>query len=376
MIAVIIVNSLITYSTILYTIDSNRITLRHSNPTPGGATHNDTSEEICSSRGHHKWNDDLYRQLSDKADEMPSFAVVLTVNDGFWDFFLNWLHHFNKLLASKTESEQPMLIVIAEDSIIYEKLKSSLALEMRSTIILTGYDEADNSTVFIAENYDSVAYKRLVSSRATHLLNLMCSLGWLGVNGYAEDKESTKAKSKTEGIIIVYSDVDTVWVKDPFFYLLSHMFRTNKTSNAVNTITQQEPNYDILAAVDDHNYNDVRDYYCTGILVISQTGVSISFLNYWEKELQSTPQLNQPIFNSLLRSTTLPVIRHGGLGEIEFAPGRLYFDEWVKRGDLLERQMKNETMVIHNNYIIGHDAKKRRFQEHGLWIANASQIYH
>ena len=124
--------------------------------------------------------------------------------------------------------------------------------------------------------------------------------------------------------------------------------------------------YDILAAIDDHDYGGVSDYYCTGFIVIVQTHASISFLAQWEKELINKPQLNQPIFNTVLRSTKIP-IKHAGLGEIEFAPGRLYFNVWEKEGGIVEKTKKEKTIFVHNNYIVGHDAKKRRFEENGLW---------
>ncbi len=155
-------------------------------------------------------------------------------------------------------------------------------------------------------------------------------------------------------IVIIYSDVDTVWVRDPF--------------QNIQSLIGNDEAFDILAAVDDHDYWCVKDYYCTGFIVIVQSSASISFLSHWEKELQHAPQLNQPIFNTVLRSPILPEIRHGGLGEIEFPSGRLYFDEWVKEGGELERQKKKRSLVVHNNYIVGHDAKRKRFEEHGIWI--------
>lgn len=197
-----------------------------------------------------------------------------------------------------------------------------------------------------AEDYDSVNYKSLVSTRATHLLNLICSL----------EATATSTTNDKKDIVILYSDVDTVLVKDPFPYI-HNMLTSSSTHN-----TQ----YDILAAIDDHNYGGVSDYYCTGFIIIVQTHASISFLTRWEMELITKPQLNQPIFNTVLRSTKIP-IRHGGLGEIEFAPGRLYFNEWVKEGGIGEKMKKEKTIFVHNNYIVGHDAKRRRFEEIGLW---------
>ena len=204
-----------------------------------------------------------------------------------------------------------------------------------------------------------VILQSLVSTRATHLLNLICSLrgpeeSLVGANEAIIANEDAK-----RDIIIVYSDVDTVWLKDPLPYIQAAMM-----------IGDESAPYDLLAAVDDRDYWCVEDYYCTGFLVIAQSSASISFLSHWEKELIYAPQLNQPVFNTVLRSPGLPKIRHGGLGEVEFPPGRLYFDQWSKEGGggELGRRKKAKTVVVHNNYIIGHDAKRKRFEEHGLWI--------
>ena len=203
-----------------------------------------------------------------------------------------------------------------------------------------------------------VILQSLVSTRATHLLNLICSLRRSEEHLVGANEATIANEDAKKDIIIVYSDVDTVWVKDPLPYIQTAMM-----------IGESAP-YDLLAAVDDQDYWCVKDYYCTGFLVIAQTSASISFLSHWEKELKHAPQLNQPIFNTVLRSPELPKIRHGGLGEVEFPPGRLYFDQWAKEGGggELERRKKAKTMVVHNNYIIGHDAKRKRFEEHGLWI--------
>lgn len=361
LIIIIIAQSFLSFSTILSQIDFHRMPLSYDSLSPRTANGTKPSQDICSSRQQHKWRDDLNRYFSEAADGIPPFVVVLTVNTGFWDFFVNWLKHF----YGRAMSDQPLLIIIAEDSAIYEKLQALPRSKTKTRVVLPGYDFANDSASEKAEDYDSESYKSLVSSRATHLLNLMCILEGGGSNEVANETVANGGtKTKKEEMIIVYSDVDTVWLKDPFPYIQMELFGSNNDGNQ----TQQQPKYDILAAVDDHDYHNFTTYYCTGYLVIAQTPASIGFLSRWENELQSNPQLNQPIFNSLLRSTEIPEIRHGGLEEMKFPPGRLYFDEWLKEGMESERQNKMETMVVHNNYIIGHDAKKERFQDQGLWM--------
>ena len=328
---------------------------------------NDNMEisNVClSSPGRYKWRKDLNQYFTKQSTTeggirmLPTYAITLTVNSGYFDFFINW-HHYYIEHTTNNHNNNNILIIIAEDSLIYTKLKAMFHdddVDEGNTIVLPGYDvtttTTNNNQSFMmqnsnAEDYDSIKYKSLVSSRASHLLNLICSL----------EATTTRPTNDKKDIIIIYSDVDTVLVKDPFPYIDNMLSSSSSTSN-----TQ----YDILAAIDDHDYGGVSDYYCTGFIVIVQTHASISFLAQWEKELITKPQLNQPIFNTILRSTKIP-IKHAGLGEIEFAPGRLYFNVWEKEGGIVEKTKKEKTIFVHNNYIVGHDAKKRRFEENGLW---------
>ena len=340
---------------------------------------------VClSSPERNKWRKDLDQyfkkeQSTAAADEkeegkttMPIYAITLTVNSGYFDFFINWHYYYIKHTTSPYNNNN-LLIVIAEDSLIYTKLKAMFDDNDDSmtsnTIVLPGYattTTTNNHSSMMhnsnAEDYDSVNYKSLVSTRATHLLNLICSLDDTTTTATTTATRTTNDK---KDVVIIYSDVDTVLVKDPFPYI-HNMLSSSSSSSSSNT------QYDILAAIDDHNYGGVSDYYCTGFIVIAQTYASISFLVQWEQELISKPQLNQPIFNTILRSTKIP-IRHGGLDENKFAPGRLYFNVWVNEGETGEKTKKEKTIFVHNNYIVGHDAKRKRFEENGLWVNEYSE---
>jgi hypothetical protein len=264
------------------------------------------------------------------------YAVVVTVNMGFYDFFLNWHHHYTKLNlednATPNRNYTTLLVVIAEDTEIYNKL---LSYPFNNTEIILGAN-----SVSYAADYDSVAYKSLVSERASHLLNLICGF-----------QPSARNKTDWNGWIVVYSDIDTVWLQDPIPIIDTTLFRTDGGN------LQKIPKYDILASIDDHTATH-PNYYCTGFLIVASTAHSINFLSQWEQELKS-PRLNQPIFNKLIheQSTT---IRHGFLAEEKFPSGKLFFNT-------TKRETMEEMVVVHNNYIVGREKKRRRFEEYGLW---------
>lgn len=289
----------------------------------------------------------------------------MTVNNGYWDFFVNWHANFHKHVANS--EDKPWLFVIAEDPAIHLKLKKWTGFKPITTIILPGYDSSDSdSAVQEAEDYNTIAYRKLVSSRATHLLDLMCSFEQAKLHGISTDKSATEGKAKKPPVW-VYSDVDTVWRSDPLSYIQKELFGPEGDDSST-----RQPKYDILGAVDDRDFFEVHFhehfevYYCTGFIVTAQTQLAMRFLSSWESELQSNQQLNQPIFNTLLKHSR---VRHGGLDDMKFPPGRLYFDEWTSEGGDSARQKKKDAIVVHNNYIVGHGAKKRRFEEQGLWTA-------
>ena len=53
-------------------------------------------------------------------------------------------------------------------------------------------------------------------------------------------------------------------------------------------------------------------------------------------------------------------LQHIALSDALFPNGKQYFET-------MDKNKKQAVVVVHNNYIIGHDAKKKRFQDNGLW---------
>lgn len=212
----IVVNALMSSTRKLTQIGFHRTTESITSLRATAGVAKNENDDVCSSSiERYRWRDELDRYFEKSNDGMPAFAVVLTVNTGYFDFFVNWYAYYRNY----SEQTNQILIIIAEDAIVHDKLRGLFNSSAITTIILPGYDIANDSALSEAEDYDSVGYKSLVSTRATHLLNLICSLG-----------ATANGDTKT-GITIVYSDVDTVLIKNPFPYI----------QNLIGT-------YDILAA--------------------------------------------------------------------------------------------------------------------------------
>jgi rhamnogalacturonan II specific xylosyltransferase len=242
--------------------------------------------------------------LTSTSDDPSQFYILLTVNDGFFDFFTNWLHYYNKLnLPNK-------VIVIAEDQDAYEKLQK---VQKRYPIII------ENSGLDVpgrAFSYKHPMYNKIVSSRPRRLLP------------HLEMKRN-----------ILYTDTDIVWLKNPFDYI--------------------KGDYDIWLQVDAETHNGFTPYYCTGFFAIMSNDATIDMINKWKTALEGEPTTNQPVFNKVLHKESLS-IRHLDLPRVEFPNGRDYFE-------LFSQVYKDKVVVVHNNFVIGYEEKKERFIKEGLW---------
>ena len=238
---------------------------------------------------------DLVRQVP------PQWTILLTVNDGFYDFFQNWWAHYEQLNMTNA------VVVVAEDDDVHAKLKTNSNITVERPVL----------NITDAHKWRSEGYKAIVSTRAQHVLRHLIA---------GED--------------VLYTDVDTVWKSDP-------------------TVHLDLQTRDIVAQVDSSSYKGKSPYYCTGFMAIFSNAKTIQLMDRWNIELTRKPQLNQPLFHHLLHNQTS--LRHVGLSDELFPSGQQYFVNMVSSN------ATQRVVVVHNNYIQGHDAKKKRFQDFGLW---------
>ena len=140
----------------------------------------------------------------------------------------------------------------------------------------------------------------------------------------------------TGGLALIV-DVDSVWLRDPYPFLVS------------------EDGYDIIGQMDGPNL-------CGGFLLLN--GTSTKVRNLWRDMTQlhseildkGNSQSEQTLLNKMISSNEDNLsVKH--LNVSFFPNGNEYFD------------LKNavDPVVIHNNYIKGIDAKIQRFKDFDLW---------
>ncbi|KAL7475302.1 hypothetical protein ACHAW6_001224 [Cyclotella cf. meneghiniana] len=315
-----------------------------------------TTHELCARRGQRYSFD---RPLCRNHRDGSCVAVVVTINMGFYDFFVNWFRHF------QTSSGDVLLVVVAEDSRVYQKLTSDDLLfpqgrsDARSNIevVLGGGSEGQSTA---AEEFGTEGYRLLVSGRATHLLNVLCGLE---LNHHDQPSMLSsrlwgRHATAAHDWVLIYTDIDALWLRNPIPIVLSALYGPTKRTFQ----------YDILAAIDERNNTmGYNTYYCTGFLVIADSPASIAFLSGWEEALRAEPTFNQPIFNMLLpqqqeqqeEPLPLPLLAYAGLSETQFVSGKFW--------DVADPTDEN-IVVLHNNFVEGKDAKRTRFQDKGLWL--------
>lgn len=159
-----------------------------------------------------------------------------------------------------------------------------------------------------AQNYSSELYKVLVSKRPQYILQLL-----------------------RKGHDIIYADIDSVWLRNPIPFI-------NKT---------------VDFGIQPDGYGSL----CTGFMVIRSNERTIDIIQQWHDHLIKQPKINQRTFNNVMRSNK---VRRASLNSKYFPSGQEFFDRYSDK-------KRRRVVVVHNNWIVGHDAKKMRFQNFSLW---------
>jgi rhamnogalacturonan II specific xylosyltransferase len=92
---------------------------------------------------------------------------------------------------------------------------------------------------------------------------------------------------------------------------------------------------------------------------------TMALMAAWHEALfRLTPgrDVNQYVFNEVLRDQFLSQLRVRVLPAEAFPSGALYFNQnW-------REELAGPPSVVHNNFIIGRERKLRRFKDLGLWL--------
>lgn len=272
----------------------------------------------------------------------PSWIILLTVNDGFFDFFQNWMAHYNRLNITNRDEYDVGIVIVAYDDVVLEKIRyyeKGGGLPPRTIVIPSEASvHTTDSTDF---TYGSLEFKKLMANRANIILGQIAS-----------PKKKNNDDYYRPNLILI--DLDVVLLKDPFPYLIDPIERGE---------------YDMLIQFDrdwQHSptaaRNAHKDTYCAGLFAAANNARILNFMQDWQRELSHQPTMNQRIYNELL--TTNPRnVTYAGLDTELFMSGHFYWTVYANQPDILAK-----AMAVHGNFMKGHDEKIQRFKDSGMWL--------
>ena len=134
-----------------------------------------------------------------------NWTIMMTLNDGFYDFFQNWYRHYQKLDLDLD------IVLFTEDTVVHEKLQKANLPNV--TLVTTKFEQLTGTNdASVAYSYNDKSYEILASQRPSSMLDVLCT-----------------------GRNLLYVDVDTVWKQNPFPYL-----QLPARKNGDTTIQQQD----------------------------------------------------------------------------------------------------------------------------------------
>lgn len=143
-----------------------------------------------------------------------------------------------------------------------------------------------------------------------------------------------------KGYNVLLTDTDTVWLEDPYAFIYG---------------LKDFNDYHLIAAADDNTA-------CGGFLLLKASNQCIRLWKEVLDDFRANPGVNEQavLYNKLQSSPVKYMLLPPDL----FVSGHDFFD----LDKLTNFQNGNPfPKVIHNNYIVGHDAKRERFLNFGLW---------
>ena len=236
------------------------------------------------------------------------WVILSTTNYAFINFTRNWLISLHRCGIRNN------ITVIAEDSQAFGKLKDIHTTKLDIQLVENKHLPPDNLP------FKSEHYLRLVNRRPTYILNLLL-----------------------KGIDVLFSDVDTVWLQNPFQYFIGE--------------------FDVYFEYDQIPKPGKSGLVCAGFVYYNATNATINFLKQWVAQIERKPSIpDQELLNDLLSiesiRTSLKILL---LNPKQFPNGQDFFNDDRKNETILK------PVVVHNNWIKGRDVKIKRFKEHNMW---------
>lgn len=254
---------------------------------------------------------------------LDRLVVVTSTNHAYVDVTENWLSSIRR-----TGNPHPNIHIVAEDELAYNALVKSTAGEN-----IVHIRKAPNLSTNMTLIFDTPEYKRFCNKRPQYILDLLKS-----------------------GHDVLFSDVDILWFQKPY-----PTFYSDSTDN------------DAAKKADIYVMQDQappRQIFCAGFVMYRSTEVTIKWVQKWiaELELRNHKRPDQEILNMMVKGNVkdVPPALLEVLNPEKYLSGQNYFnDTWRAENTHIQ------PIVLHNNWIVGHEAKVQRFKDLGTWYTKS-----
>jgi Nucleotide-diphospho-sugar transferase len=242
--------------------------------------------------------------------------IVCASNADYVDFADNFA---NSLLALNVTN----FVFVPLDTKAYDILKQ--AYPKHTLPPMPGLDHHPEGPT----SFGDAAFKKLTSTRPTFLLPFL-------LQGYA----------------IFYNDIDIVWQQ-----------------NAWDVIDEREEGQNLERTL----WHDGEAPFCSCLLYFHPTADTKSLLHQWEIEMGSPQQKKKPgdqdALEVVAKRLQYPQKEEGGgtVGTTRVYPNDVQFPSGADYSWYETAPENDRAVIIHNNFIVGKDIKKLRFEEAGLW---------
>ena len=261
--------------------------------------------------------------------------VILLVTEGYADIFSNFLC-FIKSSESESLRNFNSFLVLTPSQIIYNLSKSnniaSLLIPQNQSIYVL------NITDVSLVNFGTLLYQQILFKRTQIVFDLLLL-----------------------GFTPIVADIDTVWLRNPL------------------DIIHLQRNYDIFVTKD-------KAEICGGFIYLNNTENTVVFWSVLlnkhqaliEKAINNNNGRLEDFFMSEQKELTKMIL--GGKDEMYQDPLQIYilstehFPNGYDYFNLRLHKNSSQSVVIHNNYMIGKELKRSRFEKYGLWKLQEFQL--
>jgi hypothetical protein len=156
--------------------------------------------------------------------------------------------------------------------------------------------------------YNTPGYKKMISARPAYIIKYL-----------------------KQSINVLYVDIDTVFLKNPFQYFKGDFDMWTQSENKGTVI-------------------------CGGFMAIRSKEKTVNVMNEWYSKLKERLQVNQPVLNRVLRKSHTTINR---LSELLFVGGPQFSG--------MQQKARSKVVVLHATFCLGHEQKYKCFKKWRLW---------